>query len=470
MRPVITPAESVRLDEVATVPEAVLLERAGLAVALAAVRMGARYGTRVIVLAGTGNNGGDGWVAARHLERRGVDVVVRSLGYPTGSDSPRRVAAIAAIHEGVTATDLGAPEPADLIVDALFGSGFHGTLPDRVVPWTDHPAPVLSVDLPSGLDGTEGSASGAVFRAARTVTFHALKTGHLVGVGPEVSGEVEVVDIGLSGERPEWLLCGDEDASVPSRPRTAHKWSAGTVAVVGGSPGIAGAAVLAGRAALEFGAGVARVVVPGGIVGAVAAMDPGVTTAGVGAGSVFSTGDADAVIAGLSRFGVLVLGPGLGDADSGFVATLLAAWDGPVVLDADGITAITPAELERRTAPTVVTPHAGEFARITGEPASPAAAAALAEATGAVVLLKGSPTFVMGAERWVVASGSEALATIGTGDVLAGMVAALIARGMSAEAAARAAAYRHGRAGRALGALTTVTATGLLGEIGRWAR
>jgi hydroxyethylthiazole kinase-like uncharacterized protein yjeF len=163
MRPVITPAESSRLDGVAAVPEAVLLERAGLAVALAATRMGAGYGTRVVVLAGTGNNGGDGWVAARHLRRRGVDVVVRCLGYPKGDTSARRLAAIAAMHEGVTVTDLGAPEPADLIIDALFGSGFHGTLPDRVVAWTEHPARSCG-GPPSGLDGTDGAVHGPVFR------------------------------------------------------------------------------------------------------------------------------------------------------------------------------------------------------------------------------------------------------------------------------------------------------------------
>jgi NAD(P)H-hydrate repair Nnr-like enzyme with NAD(P)H-hydrate dehydratase domain len=117
----------------------------------------------------------------------------------------------------------------------------------------------------------------------------------------------------------------------------------------------------------------------------------------------------------------------------------------------------------------VLTPHAGEFARLTGEPASPSAAASLAERTGAIVLLKGSPTFVMGTERWVVTSGTQALATIGTGDVLTGMVAALLARGMPTGAAARAAAHRHGRAGCSLESTTTVTATALVDEIGRWA-
>ncbi|HEX5630702.1 MAG TPA: NAD(P)H-hydrate dehydratase, partial [Acidimicrobiia bacterium] len=426
------------------------------------------YGTRVIVLTGTGNNGGDGWVAARHLRRRGVDVTVRSLGYPKGDTSPRRLAAIAAIHDGVPVSPVGDPEPADLVIDALFGSGFHGTLPDVVVPWTEHPAPVLAVDLASGLDGTTGAAEGAVFRATRTVTFGALKTGHLIGVGPDVSGEVEVVDIGLGGESPEWLLCEDADSEVPARPRTAHKWSAGAVGVVGASPGIAGAAVLAARSALNFGAGAVRLIVPGGVAATVAAMDPGLLTTAVRTGDRFAAADVAAVIAAAERCDVLAIGPGLGET-TGFVSGLLAAWSGPVVLDADAIAAVTVDQLAGRKAPTVITPHAGEFARLTGETASPAAAAALAERTGCVVLLKGSPTFVMGAERWVVTAGTQALATIGTGDVLTGMVAALQARGMPAAAAARAAAHRHGRAGRNLESTTTVTATALVDEIGRWA-
>jgi len=469
MRPVITPAESARLDAGATEPVSTLMERAGYAVAVAAARMGAGYGSRVIVLAGPGDNGGDGYVAARHLRRRGADVTIRSLGYPRGDASVRRSEAIAAVHGGVTVRDLGGVEPCDLIIDALFGAGFHGTLPERVVPWVDHPAPVLAVDLPSGLDGTTGSTTGLGFRARRTVTFHALKTGHLIGKGPDLSGEIEVVDIGLSGERAEWLLCEDEDAPAPSRPRQAHKWSAGSVVIVGGSRGLAGAPMLAGRSALEFGAGAVRVLVPGEVQTQAAAMDPGVMTGGVGDLSAFGAASVEAVLAEADRFDALVLGPGLGDGCGDFVAGVLATWDKPVVLDADGLGAVTLDQLRRRNGPTVLTPHAGEFARLTGEPASPSAAASLAADTGAVVLLKGAPTFVMGAERWVVTAGGAELATIGTGDVLSGMIGALVARGLDPETAARSAAHRHGLAGRRLAGVTTVTATGLAREVGRFA-
>jgi NAD(P)H-hydrate epimerase len=466
MRPVITAEESARLDAGSETPVGDLMERAGLGVALAAIRMGAGYGARVIILAGPGNNGGDGYVAARILKSRGADVVVRSLGYPKGDSSPNRVASIRAVQSGVAVADLGALEPGDLLIDALFGAGFHGSLPERAVPWTEHPAPVLAVDLPSGLDADDGSVAGAAFRATRTVTFHALKTGHLLGRGRDLSGEVEVVDIGLSGEQPEWMECEDGDAVLPIRPRHAHKWSAGSVAVVGGSPGMVGAAVIAGRAALEFGAGAVSVIVPGALQGQAAAMDPGLLTAGVGAGE--RHGESDAVLAAADRFDVMALGPGLGPDAEGFVAEILLRWDRPLVLDADATTAASVDDIAARNAPTVLTPHAGEFERLTGDSAGPRQAQALAQKTGAVVLLKGSPTFVMGEERWVVSSGGPELASIGTGDVLTGMVAAAIARGLGPEAAARAAAHLHGRAGAVLARVTTVTSTRLLAEIGRF--
>jgi len=466
MRPVITPAESSRLDAESGIPVGVLMERAGLAVAIAATRMGAGYGARVLVLAGPGNNGGDGYVAARVLRSRGVDVAVQCLGYPRGDSGPNRRHAVDAARAGVPMAALGDPRPCDLIVDALFGAGFRGVLPDPVVPWTRHPAPVLSVDLPSGLDGADGSAGGPVFSAARTVTFGALKTGHLVGSGPALSGIVEVVDIGLPEPKAEWLACEDADCAVPPRLRSAHKWSVGSVAVVGGSAGILGAPVIAARAALQFGAGAVRLLVPSALQPQAAAMDPGLLT-GI---SGDSEADPDVVLGEASRFDVLAVGPGLGGGAEHLVSDLLERWDRPLVLDADGITAASVDSLAGRAAPTVITPHAGEFRELTGEEATPAAASALAEKTGAVVLLKGSPTFVMGEERWVVTSGGPELATIGTGDVLTGMVAALIARGMPAEIASRTAAHRHGQAGAALMSSTTVTATGLLDEIGRFAR
>jgi NAD(P)H-hydrate epimerase len=468
---VITPAESSRLDMASHVPVDTLMDRAGLAVALAAVRLGAAYGTRVLALAGPGNNGGDAYVAARYLRRRGVAVEIRSLGHPKDGDSPAGRAAATAAEAGVPVKPLGDPEPCDLLVDGLFGAGFRGALEGPATAWVGHPAPVVAVDLPSGLSGADGTVEGAAFTAARTVTFHALKTGHLLGEGPDHCGVVEVADIGLVGGEPALMLCGDEDAPLPERARSAHKWNAGAVLVVGGSPGLLGAAVLAARAALRFGAGYVRLVVPGGLRDVAASIDPSLTTAAVGGAQGFTARDAETILSGGDRFDVLALGPGLGTSRGApqLVAALLERWDRPVVLDADGISAASVEALRARSHPTIVTPHAGEFARLAGEPAGYEAAARLANRTGTVVVLKGGPTIVAGRDCWAVTSGGPELATLGTGDVLTGMTAALAARGLDPETAARAAAHWHGRAGASLAARETVTASGLADEIARWA-
>jgi hydroxyethylthiazole kinase-like uncharacterized protein yjeF len=446
------------------------MERAGLAVALAAVREGAGYGTRVIALAGPGNNGGDAYVAARYLRRRGVAVEVRALGFPKDSAGPAGTAAAAASTAGVPIEPLGVPESCDLVIDGLFGAGFRGSLSKEASAWVDRAAPVIAVDVPSGLRAADGSVDGAVFRAARTVTFHALKVGHLVGRGPEVCGEIEIADIGLTGELPAFRLCEDTDAPLPERERDAHKWNSGSVLVVGGSPGLTGAAAMTARSALEFGAGAVRIACPGALQPVYAAMDPGVMSTGIGDGTTFEGAAAEA-LAAADRFDVVALGPGLGTAAGAgeFVAAVAAAWEKPLVIDADALNVLDETALSVRAGPTVVTPHHGEFRRLFGREPVWTEAATAAAASGAVVLLKGGPTFVAGEEVWAVASGGPELATIGTGDVLTGMVAALIARGLEPEVAARSAAHRHGVAGAALAGQTTVTATGLMGVIGEWA-
>jgi NAD(P)H-hydrate epimerase len=364
---------------------------------------------------------------------------------------------------------IGEPADADLIIDALFGAGFRGSLPEEVLGWIGHPSAVLAVDLPSGIDGLDGSAEGQVISADVTVTFDAAKVGHYVGSGPGHVGELRVLPIGLPPPDPEFMICDSEDAPVPGRSHDSHKWSVGSVAVVGGSAGMSGAAVMASEAALRFGAGAVRLVVPAGLRSEAAAGHPGIMTTGIGGADAFGPADAGLIVEALGRFDVLVLGPGIGRGRGALVGELLERWDRPLVLDADGISGANVAAIDARSAPTILTPHGGEFERLTGESPTPQAAFGLAAATGAVVLLKGNPTFIGGAERWAVDSGGPELATIGTGDVLAGMIGALVARGLSPEVAARSAAYRHGLAGKHLSAVTSVTAMGLLDEIGRWA-
>lgn len=466
MRLVITPEESNRLDATSPDPVETLMERAGYGVALAAAELGIGYGSRVVVLAGKGNNGGDGYVAARYLQQRGATVKVHALGYPRGEYSAARIAAIRAVAAGVRVVELGLPEPADLVIDALFGVGFRGRLPGRIVPWLDHDAAVLAVDVPSGLSAVDGEVDGRAFVADATVTFHALKPGHLLGEGPERCGVIDVVDIGLKGGHPVLRLCDRDDAPVPHRSRTAHKWSVGSVAVVGSSRGMVGAGVMAAAAALNAGAGSAAVVCPGGVQAQVAAMTPGLLSKGIGEADLFTKNDVDAVLDYAERFDVLVLGPGLGG-DDGFAAEIVARYGGKLLIDADGLNNLDGIEaLADRDHPTVITPHAGEFKRLTGEPASYESAMAVPDETGAVVLLKGNPTFVLGAEQWVVTTGGPELATIGTGDVLSGVVAALWAGGLDGETAARSGAFWHGVAGAALASRRTVTATGLVESIG----
>ncbi len=475
MKPVITPTESGRLDAEAHVPVETLMDRAGLGVALAAADMGMSYGSRVTVLAGPGNNGGDGYVAARYLARRGVTVVVQALGYPRGDYSPARKAAVAAADAGVAVSPMGPPHQADLVIDALFGAGFRGELPEPAAQWAEAGLPVLAVDVPSGLDAATGEVAGACFTAQRTVTFHAPKVGHFIGLGPDRCGRLDVVDIGLTEGRAddtvaELKLCEETDAPRPIRPRTAHKWSSGSVLVVGGSPGLTGAPLLAAQAALGFGAGAAAVACPGGLQHVYESMAPGVMTVAVGDGSRFDAFDAPELLDRATRYGVLALGPGLGPGQEEFVSAVIENRSGPVVIDADGLNALaSPRQLAARDGETILTPHHGEFRRFAGVEPSYRAALEYAAKSRATVILKGNPTIVAGGEAWVVDSGGPELATIGTGDVLTGIVAAVWGRGVAAETAARSGAYWHGVAGSALAARRTVTAEGLAAEVGRWA-
>ena len=470
MKPVITPSEAARLDRVTPEPVEVLMERAGWAVEIAAARMGAGYGSRVAVLAGPGNNGGDGYVAAGLLRRRGAAVVVYQLGEP--KTDAARWALGRAVAAGVEMRALGPPPPrVDLVVDAVFGGGFRGQCPPPLAAWMKHPAPVLAVDFPSGVNPATGEVADRCFLAERTVTFHALKTGHLLGEGPDYCGAVEVADIGQTGEMPTMLLAEVEDCPRPARRRTAHKWTAGSVMVMGGSRGMSGAPLLAARSALRAGAGSVGLMVPGSCQGLVAGAAPELLTYGIGAGDHFEAGQSTACLETASRFDAVVIGPGMGRASptARWAREVIEGWEGPLVVDADALWASDPQLLSERRGPTVITPHRGELASLTGADPGLDEIRELA-ASGMVVLAKGNPTLVCDpAETWVIREGGPELATIGTGDVLAGWVAALWARGLSPGTAARSAAFWHGRAGAALSARRTVTADALAEEVSHWA-
>lgn len=443
MKPVLTADEYRRVDKAYTGDLTQAMDRAGHAVALATARQGAGYGKRVAILAGPGNNGGDGYVAARYLKERGAHVIIHALADPSTPEA--KDAAAKAVSAGVRVRALGEPTKTDLVVDALFGGGARRGSPDDVVAWMHTPAPVVSVDYPTGLDPDTGKVDETAFRAVETVTFATLKTGHVLGAGPDHCGVVTVAAIGIQGGEPSMFVAEASDALRPGRARQTHKWSAGSVLVVAGSSGMLGAATLAGRAALNFGAG--TVYLASDRVDQVQQIIPELPALDLGRA-------AEAV----KRFDVVVAGPGLAEGDAGSVRLILGSAE-KVVLDAGGLTPSMLAAAKEGDAEVVVTPHDAEFVRVAGVGAGVYAVRSFAERAGIVALRKGNPTMISdGGLPVLVDTGGPELASIGTGDVLAGMIAALWARGLDGMQAATSAAYWHGVAGSDLVDHETVTA------------
>lgn len=449
-------------------PSRALMQRAGAA---AAGEIARRYPDRlacgVAVHAGPGNNGGDAWVVATALARAGIQVAVRQWAAEAPRTPDARFEFERAHAAGVTAAVTGREA---LVVDGLLGTGARAGDPALLAEYAavlgaarDAGAPVVALDVPSGLDATTGQPLGPVVAADLTLTFGTLKRGLLVARG--LAGAVAVLDIGLGaghepGDAPTLVDALDHpvvaSAVPPSIAADAHKGTRGKVAVVGGAPGMAGAAVLAAAAALRSGAGMVRAVVAPESVAVVqqslhaALASPWPAAANALARDV--VGWADAVL----------VGPGLGrsGAATALLERLLAAWRGPVVLDADALNhyagrldALAPL-LAGRAA--LLTPHPLECARLAGTTVEDVLArrfevgGEVARRLGAAVLLKGLPTVVSdGAERLVVARGTPALGTGGSGDLLGGVAAALLAPGArpGALAAGTAAAWAHGHAG-----------------------
>jgi hydroxyethylthiazole kinase-like uncharacterized protein yjeF len=430
------------------------MDRAGFAVAVSAARLGAVYGRRVVILAGPGTNGGDGYVAARYLKRRGAAVQVHALSEPRTREAVR--AAALARAQGVMVRPLGAVVDADLVIDALFGGGARGGLGREVQAWMDNPATVLAVDYPTGLDPSTGIVEERAFRATETVTFGTMKTGHVRGEGPEHCGAVTVADIGIEGGEASMWLAEESDAPRPVRHRRVHKWSAGSVLVAGGSTGMVGAAILSARSALHFGTGSVAVSSPRADL--VTAAAPELLT------MAFEEAESR-----LDRFDVVIAGPGLAEEDGEAVIPIVGKAQ-RVLLDAGGLDPVMVEAAAQGGADVVITPHAAEFERVTGVGGGPFSVRAYAGKKGVVVLLKGNPTLVSdGTEPVLVRSGGPELASIGTGDVLSGMVGALWARGLEPRTAAISAAYWHGIAGADLASTTTLTADALARHVGRFA-
>jgi ADP-dependent NAD(P)H-hydrate dehydratase / NAD(P)H-hydrate epimerase len=446
-----------------------LMETAGL---LAAREILSAFppGSAATVLVGPGNNGGDGMVVARHLALAGWEVRVEAPGgrAPGGDDSRLMTARAAEMGIGVDDVDLEALARGDrIIVDALLGTGTRGAPRDGMAQVVqavrDSGARVVALDMPTGVDSDTGAAPGPAIRAELTITFAAEKAGLRIAPGRALAGRIVVADIGIPRDlapEPSALLAGpDVIAGIPRRGMDDDKYRAGGVLLVGGATGMGGAVRLSSRAALRAGAGIAVACVPQAVRPEVAAGAAEVMVQGVPGTDYLSVDALDAIMDQAARVGAVAIGPGLGRSagTSALLRALLAALEHPVVLDADGLWHLGDdlAALRSRPGPTVITPHAGEAARLLGITRSQVdngrlhAARDLCAASGAVALLKGPGTIIQapGGLPVVLEGGTPALATAGSGDVLTGVVAALLARGMDPADAAIAGAAVHARAG-----------------------
>ena len=486
MRPILTPTESAELDRVSAergVKAESLMENAGRTTAAAVVDvMGGSYGRRAVVVCGKGNNGGDGLVAARHLSRAGTRVVVVML------EDPAALSGLPALNYGRLAEEpgirvrgagplAGELARADAAVDAIFGTGFRGAPEgvheEAIEILNSSGVPVVAADIPSGVDGATGSVEGSAVRAVVTVTFGAAKPGVILYPGAGYAGLVRVEDIGfpadLVSSKLQLVEAEDVALMLPVRAADTHKRAAGAVLVVGGSREMTGAVCLTAHAAYRAGAGLVTLAVPRGILPVVESSI--VETTFLGLPETADGGVAPEALEGLrgllGSFGAIALGPGM-SRDEGaaeFIRGLVAAAPAGLVLDADGLNAFADRleDLEgqcRGIADLVLTPHTGEFARLTGSTAEDVAsdrveaARALASRVRATVLLKGTRTVVAAqdGETRINPTGSSTLATGGTGDVLSGAIAALMARGLDSFDAATAGAFLHGLAGLIAGA------------------
>jgi ADP-dependent NAD(P)H-hydrate dehydratase / NAD(P)H-hydrate epimerase len=458
--------------ERAGVPSLDLMELASVGLARLTARL-ARPGAPIRVLVGPGNNGGDGLAASRLLREDGLEVDVLAA---VDLDRLRGDALI-----NLERLPGAAPEPFDptalagsgAIVDALLGTGFSGEPRDEIAAAiaaiNGENAPVIACDVPSGVDASTGEVAAVAVRADATATFHGPKIGLHVAPGAECAGKVEVIAIGIPRGAPPSTEAGLISQRVlalfPRRERFGTKFNSGVVAIAGGARGMVGAPAMAALAAARAGAGYVQVGVPESVAPALelrlleqmtrglAEDDGGHSPAGV-----------EGFLALAERAGAVVLGPGLGGSEPAvaFARQVASAVEAPLLIDADGLNAHAGAleSLRERSAPTVLTPHAGELGRLLGRDRGEvdahrsASVREVAELSGAVVLLKGDDTLVAapGGPMAVNPGATPALATAGTGDVLSGLIGALLAKGLGPFEAAALGARAHARAGRAAAA------------------
>jgi len=430
------------------VPGEELMESAGTALAGAVASLSPQGPVRVAC--GKGNNGGDGLVAARHLRGMGFEVEVLELEKEMPADLDRWL------------------DGAGAVVDAIFGTGFSGAprgpAATAIEAINRCGAPVVACDIASGVDASSGEVETGAVEADLTVSFHAAKIGHRVAPGKWHTGELQVVPIGIPAGAPPAPAAGTIEAAVlgllPARGPRSTKFSSGQVVIAGGSRGLTGAVRMSSLAAIRAGAGYATVAVPADLEPIFEGGQPEVMSAGCpGGDGCLAPASLKRLLKAFEPAAAGVLGPGLGrDPGSIELARDAAlAIEAPLVIDADGLNAFAgeAGRLGEREAPAILTPHAGELGRLLGRSPAEIGARRLAAAreaarkAAAVVVLKGDDTIVTDGERIAVnALSAPALATAGTGDVLSGVMAAMLARGLEPFAAACAAVLAHARAGR----------------------
>ena len=466
------------------IPGLLLMENAGRAfVSELEARCAPLVSKHVVVVCGKGNNGGDGFVIARHLVNRGcrVDVVLLGKGREVRGDALTNLQSVLKLAgakkglefrfaEVVSGGGFKGRSRPDIVVDAIFGTGFAGRVEGTQKEATDWingtGAFTASVDIASGVHASTGHVEGEAVSANLTVTMAAAKIGQYIGAGRDHSGEVVVVDIGiphflLRPSRQQAYRVGAPDLALPARPLSAHKYSVGKVFVVAGSRDFSGAPLMCAQAALRSGAGAVILGVPRCLQETMARKLTEVIVA-----PLDETGDGTVAASAFEQIreksqwaDVVVVGPGLSrnEETDALVRKTLAAVEKPLVLDADGLNAVAggTAILKNRKGDTIITPHAGELSRLTGGNSREIdeyridAARKAARLFRSIVLLKGAPTVTSDPEGvvFVNSTGNPGMATIGSGDVLTGLIAGLLAQGMSATASAWGGAYLHGKAG-----------------------
>ncbi len=507
---VLTPEEMAEIDraavEIAGIPSLELMENAGRAVAQAAGRMlSESSGRSVAIWCGTGNNGGDGFVAAHYLvQDYSVDVCVFLVGGFEKLKGDAKVNFEKLEASGVEVSEIKSDEQVsdfikrsprfDLIIDAIFGTGFRGTaagvhaLAIRAI--NEYGAPVLSVDIPSGVSGDTGAVTGPAVVAERTVTFQNPKVGLVQYPGAAYAGELEIADIGIPAYLLDEILDSeiyllDEDFAIdilPLRAPDAHKNSCGSVLIIGGSTGLTGAVALCAQACLRAGAGVVTVGIPENLnlimeIKLTEVMSAPLPDTGRGSLSIEAV---DRALEVSDNFDVVAVGPGLGrDLETvQFVREFLGKLNKPLVLDADGLNALVGATniLSEKENDTVITPHPGEIARLMNvsvkEIQSDRVSTVLkaVEDWKCVVVLKGAGTLIAEPEKrvYVNSSGNPGMATAGMGDVLTGCIAAFLAQGLPPFEAASAGVFIHGYAAdlsAALNAAQGMIARDVIGAI-----